>query len=1195
MPSMNMAHISGRLRPVLITTVLAANIFVVGLLAYMLNAAKDRRESEVRTAAENVALLLDASVTEAVGKIDLSLRATVEELEGELQRHGRLDDQDINASLSNRQKWLTGFSVSFRVIDASGTVKYCNGCELSSEGGLAGRDFFAGHLGAKDSGLMVGGVSTHRSADDWAVWFSRRYDFPDHRLAGVVSASVPIEVFGQVLSKIDLGPRGTALLRDANLALIVRFPPTTEPSLRTGNKVYSKELASIVASGDTARTYHTPQSGDGVERTLSYRRLATVPFHVVAGMATEDYLAEWRELVAKAIALAAFFLVASTGLAWLLWRSSRVAEIANEGRRLLLHNASDGIHILDSRRNLIEVSDAFCNMLGYTRAEMMGMNVKAWDMRFFAGDEPVDFEDRVEDQSEISTFEARHRRKDGSSLDVELTTRPLKVGGQQMLFCSARDITERKAVELKNQRLSNLYAALSQCNQAIVHCESEAELFPKICACVVAYGFAKMAWIAFVEEGSQKVRPVAWYGEGLSQEFLDQIPMTVDPDDQHGRGLTGTAIRDNQPQWSQDYLNDPTTAPWHAFGKKTGWRSSATMPLCRGGVSVGGLVMYSDTVNTFDEDVRKLLVEMAMTISFALDNFAREADRQRSVDALRASERRYRLAFQTSLDSISINRLSDATYVDVNDGFIETTGYRRDEVIGRSAASLNIWVKLDDRQSLIDRLKQSLSCRNVEAQFRKKSGELLWGLMSASLIELDGELCILSVTRDITDIKVAEGEVKKLAFYDPLTQLANRRLLTDGLHHAVAVSARSRQHCALLFVDLDNFKMLNDSSGHAMGDLLLQEVSKRLKAAVREADTVARFGGDEFIVLIEQLSENLGEAATQAEEVGEKILAAMRQPYLLLADREFRGTTSIGITLFGGQNDSPEALLMQADIAMYQAKAAGRNTLRFFSPELQAAINFRAVMEGDLHRAIARGQFQLHYQPQMDHGGLVGAEALIRWHHPERGMVAPGKFIPLAEETGLILPLGQWVLETACRQLAVWAAREDTAHLTLAVNVSAVQFQQPDFVEQTLATLECTGARPQMLKLEIVESMLMNNVEDVIGKMTILRARGVRFSLDDFGTGYSSLSYLKRLPLDQLKIDWSFVKDVLTNANDAAIAQTIVALGKTMGLSVIAEGVETEAQRDFLSRIGCHAFQGYLFGRPMPLEAFQGMLESRVN
>ncbi len=443
--------------------------------------------------------------------------------------------------------------------------------------------------------------------------------------------------------------------------------------------------------------------------------------------------------------------------------------------------------------------------------------------------------------------------------------------------------------------------------------------------------------------------------------------------------------------------------------------------------------------------------------------------------------------------------------------------------------------------------------------------------------------------RELQRLKVAHDEIRSLAFFDPLTGLANRRLLMDRLHQTLAASNRSKRKRALLFLDLDDFKTLNDTLGHHIGDLLLQAVAKRVAASIRETDTVARLGGDEFVVLLQDLSESAEDAAAQAKTIAEKILATVDQPYLL-AGRECRSSSSIGITVFGDPRDSTNEVLQQADIAMYQAKAAGRNTVRFFAPALQAAVNARAVMEEDLRQAIKTSGFLLYYQPQMDRGILVGAEALVRWRHPKRGFLSPGEFIPLAEKTGLILPLGDWVLQTACRQIAAWAARKDTAHLTVAVNISARQLRSTDFVEKVLTTLHGTGANPRNLKLELTESMFVDNFEDVIAKMTELKSHGLTFSLDDFGTGYSSLAYLRRLPLDQLKIDQAFVRDILVDASSGAIAESIISLGRAMGLSVIAEGVETEEQRDFLASIGCHSFQGYLVSRPVPLEEFQLLL-----
>jgi diguanylate cyclase (GGDEF)-like protein len=463
-------------------------------------------------------------------------------------------------------------------------------------------------------------------------------------------------------------------------------------------------------------------------------------------------------------------------------------------------------------------------------------------------------------------------------------------------------------------------------------------------------------------------------------------------------------------------------------------------------------------------------------------------------------------------------------------------------------------------------------------------------ILSHSLIWLTGLFGFGMVRRRERAAVNAQAQIDALAFYDPLTHLSNRRLLMDRLDQALHASTRHARKSALLFVDLDNFKTLNDTRGHQQGNQLLTLVAQRLQGCSRDGDTVAHLGSDEFVVMLQDLSEDIHEAANQAETVGEKMLAALNQDYPLDGGT-YHGTTSIGITLFGSaQQEGSDEPLKRAELAMFQAKAAGRNTLRFFDAQMQAEVSARAALEADLREAVHRQQLVLHYQPQVVGAGrITGVEALVRWQHPLRGMVSPAEFIPLAEETGLILPIGQWVLETACAQLAAWAKEPELAHLTMAVNVSARQFKQLDFVESVLRTLACTQAAPQLLKLELTESMLVDDVQAIIAKMGALKAQGVGFALDDFGTGYSSLSYLKRLPLDQLKIDQSFVRNIVTDPNDAAIAKMVVVLASSLGLSWIAEGVELQAQADVLAKLGCHAYQGYLFSRPLPLAAFEAL------
>lgn len=437
-----------------------------------------------------------------------------------------------------------------------------------------------------------------------------------------------------------------------------------------------------------------------------------------------------------------------------------------------------------------------------------------------------------------------------------------------------------------------------------------------------------------------------------------------------------------------------------------------------------------------------------------------------------------------------------------------------------------------------------------------------------------------------------EEQVLRLAYYDELTHLPNRRLLMDRLQRVLSANSRSGRHGALLFIDLDNFKSINDTLGHAAGDVMLHHVALRLVACVRHEDTVARLGGDEFVVMLENLREDPATAAKQTESTGDKILAALRAPYLL-NNKEQRTTPSIGAVVFKSKNElSAETLIKQADIAMYHAKQAGRDALYFFNSQMEALVTERVSLASDLHDALENDQFVLFYQIQVDQFGKAqGAEALIRWDHPTKGLVSPLQFIPLAEETGSIVPIGLWVLNTACAQIKVWQQHEATRNLTLAVNVSARQFLHPNFVSQVNAVVEHHAIDPRRLKLELTESMLATDVEGIIVKMNQLQAIGIRFSLDDFGTGYSSLQYIKRLPLNQLKIDQSFVNDIETNLQDRAIVRTIIATAKSFNLNVIAEGVETIGQKNLLITEGCFHFQGYLFSKPVPIAQFSQLLQ----
>ena len=565
--------------------------------------------------------------------------------------------------------------------------------------------------------------------------------------------------------------------------------------------------------------------------------------------------------------------------------------------------------------------------------------------------------------------------------------------------------------------------------------------------------------------------------------------------------------------------------------------------------------------------------------------------RKRMEENLRANEQRLRSILERLPMGLCLVQ-DDGLISFRNQRYVQICGYTQEEVPDTDTWWQRAYPDAAERDAIRQRLLDTRHLGVIPlAEYTIRCADGKYKPVEISGIFVEGGRLI--TMQDLSERKAAEEEINQLAYYDPLTRLPNRRLLMDRLQQALATSARHQRSGALLMLDLDNFKTVNETRGHDRGDALLLQVAHRLRGCVHEDDTVARQGGDEFVVVLEDLGDSPEEAAARAEDVGQRILGVLREPYQI-DGAAHHSSLSMGVTIYSGTRETVDELLKRADLALYQAKNAGRDTLRFYDPQMQAAVSARATLELDMRVGLAQGQFELYYQPQIDHGRITGAEALLRWRHPRDGFISPAHFIPLAEETGLILPLGEWVLQAACRRLAAWAQQPDLALLSLAVNVSPRQFHQSGFVAQVLAALAGAGADGHQLKLEMTEGLLLQDVEDTIDKMGQLKGYGVGFSLDDFGTGYSSLSYLKRLPLDQLKIDQSFVRDVLTDPNDAAIARTVVALGTSLGLRVIAEGVETEAQREFLERHHCHAWQGYLLSPPVAVAEFEALVR-RTN
>jgi diguanylate cyclase (GGDEF)-like protein/PAS domain S-box-containing protein len=578
----------------------------------------------------------------------------------------------------------------------------------------------------------------------------------------------------------------------------------------------------------------------------------------------------------------------------------------------------------------------------------------------------------------------------------------------------------------------------------------------------------------------------------------------------------------------------------------------------------------------------------AYLISLALEREQTERQREADQESLREAARHTHNILDNMLDGvITINK--HGLIESVNKAACGIFGYAPDEMMGVNVSLLSPESETergDHRARSLQHLQDSGSHYLVgkprETMGQRKDASVFPMSLAVSKIARKGQPTFVVVIRDITQRRQSEEEIHRLAFYDPLTELPNRRLLIDRLKQATTTSGRTGQYGAVMFLDLDQFKLLNDTQGHDMGDELLKQVASRLKTCVRVGDSVARLGGDEFVLLLERLGTSAQDAAAFAEMVAGKILAVLGQPYKLRG-HVHSSTPSIGVVMFQGDREGCDQLLKQADVAMYQAKAAGRNTARFFDQAMQVTATMHAALESDLRRGLYQHEFMLLYQFQVDlQGQPVGAEALLRWNHSTRGMVPPLQFVALAEETSMGLVLGQWVLETACTQLRVWSAQPTTAQWTLSVNVSPTQFGQSSFVTNVVSALKRSGANPELLTLELTESMLMSNLDDTLTKMQALNRIGVQFSLDDFGTGYSSLMHLQRLPLRQLKIDRSFVQALLTTPNNAAVARSTVALGHSLGMSVVAEGVETAEQRNALAALGCDVFQGFFYGRPAP-------------
>jgi diguanylate cyclase (GGDEF)-like protein/PAS domain S-box-containing protein len=780
----------------------------------------------------------------------------------------------------------------------------------------------------------------------------------------------------------------------------------------------------------------------------------------------------------------------------------------------------------------------------------------------------------------------RARRKDGSEFDASISLGPRQTRDGLTVTAIVHDVSDIVQREMEISRVNRALRMLSAADQAMRGAQSQIELLDTLCRVVIEVGGYRFAFIGFAEDDARKsVHPVAW--SGYENGYLDRLVVTWD-DSPTGRGTAGTAIRSGRRVVVRSIASDASLAPWRALLLEQGYASVAAFPLRIEGAVRAVIVIYAATEDAFGEEECALLEELAADIGYGIGALRAADSRNQAEAALRRSE-------------ATLARAQEIAHIGSWEWDLETDvvrwsqeafhlfGFEADEV----APSLGLILERthpDDREELERCLQEArdggVSTVKCDHRIVWEDGTLRWIHMQAEVeFHDEGPYRIVGVLQDISERKRFEEKLAQLASHDALTGLPNRHLLNDRLEQGLAHHRYTNRILALVFVDLDRFKIINDTLGHDAGDLLLKEIARRLSGCLREGDTVARQGGDEFVVVLTDLAK-----AEDAAYVAQKMLDALAPP-CLLAGREVLPAASLGIALYPRDGENMQELMMSADKAMYAAKQAGRGQYRFFDTEMNRAAADWLEVGAELHYALERNEFELHYQPKVDlkSGAVTGVEALLRWRSPELGLVPPAKFIPILEETGLILEVGEWVIARACRQARLWR-EQGLPPLTVAVNLSPRQFQQDDLAGRIRSLIDQPDFAPGDLELEITESMVTQNVERAIAMLQELRRIGVRLAIDDFGTGYSSLAVLKRFPVGCLKIDRSFVRDVPDDADDVAITRAVIALAHSMGLSVVAEGVETEAQRAFLLESGCDEMQGFLFSKPLPAAELTALL-----
>ncbi len=746
-------------------------------------------------------------------------------------------------------------------------------------------------------------------------------------------------------------------------------------------------------------------------------------------------------------------------------------------------------------------------------------------------------------------------------------------------------------------RLTNLCQARSEINQTIVRLQTPAELFSVACRIAVEYGGMRMAWIGMRNAKTDRIEPVARYGEAL--EYLDGIAVSAAAETPEGCGPTGWAYRTDRYGTVQDYATDPMVAPWRERALQHGLRATGAFPIRHNDAPYAVLTVYSAQPDSFDDEVIDLLREISKDLSFALDAIENARVRREMVDALRRSERDLREKSEF-LDSILQSEPECVIVLDahrrllrINQAGLRMLGAHTEAEV--AAAGLLHFIQAEHRGAFLDLYRKACGGESgvLEIAVGGKDGTSRWLEIHAACLPhvANEQPGFLGIARDISETKRSAELIWRQANFDFLTGLPNRYMFRDRLEQEIKISHRMGGLVALLFIDLDRFKEINDTFGHDRGDRLLVEASRRIETCIREADTVARLGGDEFTVILPQLSH-----PEDAEAVAGNIITRLAEPYVLGAESVFV-TASVGITYFPTDTQSADALIRNADQAMYVAKRQGRNRLAYFTEALQAEARTRLHLITDLRSALPGGQLNVFFQPIVDlsSGRICAAEALLRWKHPTQGWISPDRFIPAAEETGLIVDIGDWVFRESARWAKRWHEQGLGSEFCVSVNSSPVQFRDSAHIRAWPRILQDQGLPPRCIAIEITEGLLLEADAAVAESLAWLRDSGIPLALDDFGTGYSSLAYLHKFPLDHLKIDQSFTRNLETEPAARTLSKTIVRMAQELGLRVIAEGVETAAQRTFLQNAGCGYAQGYLFSRPVPPEAFETLLHADRN